>query len=515
MASATPKFKSQRFKELLTGLKQIFDAHSLSAVLMDALDKKTSESIVQKTIRGQGGSRAAGKGKSDLVGQLTAGFFANDQVAFQLVKEMDRACSKERHIVESIPEDQAPERVGSYQAIALEGERGKFVYAVARDERESVRRLANRIIKEFFAEAAEFEAAKAISQDESRPQSEVDLAKRLTEQTERLAQAQNKITQLENKVMRYEEERARLMIQVGSKERRLREDAVARAELERQVVELKQALSHFEDQEREVERAHEEEQKAQQTAEELAQKVRRLSKLAAASERLQELQDALTRSEQTRSQERLQFNQERARLEVARADAQEELQKVKADLDRAREDLHTARSQLAERPLRAEADGGPSDKVAILLDQANLAAVAHLAHHRKVNFEGLLRELAAGRTLGKAVAFVVDNGGQRFDAFCDTLRRAGWDLRIKRPKTFADGTQKADWDMSLAVEAIDQAESHRTIIIGSGDGDFEPLVRWLKRQGTQVEVAAFPEGLAQELSTVADRVHRLGTDVLE
>jgi uncharacterized LabA/DUF88 family protein len=511
----TPKFKSQRFKNLLGDLKAVFDAHSLGTILMDALDQKTAGAIVQKTIRGQGGARAVGKSKSDLVGQLTSGFFENDQVAFQVIQKMDKACAKERSVVASIPEEQAPDRVGSYRAIALEGERGKFVWAVARDERESVRTLANRVINDFFEEAAGFETAKALSEAADVDPAQAELARRLTEQTERLAEAQNKITQLEHKVLRYEEERARLMAQVGGKERRLRQEAVGRAEMERTIAKLQEALQQRDERDKEAERASREEQRAQQTAEELAQKVRRLEKLAGASERLQELQNALSELEKTRKRERQQHLQERARLEAARADVSEELQQVRADLARTREELHQARSQLAERPARGSERTGPEDRVAVLLDQANLAAVAHLSHGRKVNFEGLLRELWAGRKPGKAVAFVVDNGGKRFEAFCDTLRRAGWDLRIKRPKSFSDGSQKADWDMALAVEAIDQAESHQTVVIVSGDGDFEALVRWLRRRGTEVEVAAFPNGLAAELEAVADRVHRLGTEVLE
>src|SRR5688572_23672506 len=105
--------------------------------------------------------------KPTLCGQLTGWFFANEEVAFQVMKELDRACQKERHIVGSIPEAQAPERVGSYRAIALKRERAKFVWALSRDDRESVRKLAARIINQFFQEAADMEKARELTRGDS------------------------------------------------------------------------------------------------------------------------------------------------------------------------------------------------------------------------------------------------------------------------------------------------------------------------------------------------------------
>jgi uncharacterized LabA/DUF88 family protein len=133
----------------------------------------------------------------------------------------------------------------------------------------------------------------------------------------------------------------------------------------------------------------------------------------------------------------------------------------------------------------------------------------------KVNFASLLDHLREGRKLMKAVAFVVDNGGSSFDGFCDVLRRAGWELRIKRPKTFSDGSSKADWDMGIAMEALELREKANCLVLASGDGDFAPLIRRLQRSGQTVEVASFPEGLASEAREVADRVIRLDQTALE
>ncbi len=518
MLAGTPKFKSREFKATLQDLKEIFDAHSLGITLMDALERRTAEQIYAKFARGQRGARLAGKKKTELVGQITAGFFSADEVAYQIIKELDRACQKERHIVASIPEAQAPERVGSYRAIALKRERAKLVWALARDQRASVRKLANRVITEFFQEAADVETARAVIEggEESASVDSVRLAKRLEDQAERLAEASEKLTEMESKVHDYEAERAKLLAQLGSKQRMLAQEEEAREAAESRVEELEKALADAGGDDEALERLRASEAEAKKAADELAQKVRRLSKLAGASEKVEELTSELEAARRAKQDLEKRIEQ----LEAAQAEGIEEAgaarAKLEAALQAARDDLHRARQQLAEleRAGPREAVEAP-DGVMLLLDQANLAASASAVFRRKVNFSALYDRLAAGRTVRRAVAFVVDNGGSAFDAFCDTLKKSGWELRIKKPKTFTDGQTKADWDMGIAMEAIERRDAATTIVLVSGDGDFAPLVKHLQRLDKRVEVAAFPEALALELTNAADSVTRLDASTLE
>lgn len=518
MLAGTPKFKSREFKATLQDLKEIFDAHSLGITLMDALERRTAEQIYAKFARGQRGARLAAKKKTEIVGQITAGFFSADEVAYQIIKELDRACQKERHIVASIPEAQAPDRVGSYRAIALKRERAKLVWALARDQRASVRKLANRVISEFFQEAADVETARAVldGDEDSTALGGVELAKRLKDQAERLAEASEKLTEMESKVHDYEGERARLLAQLGSKQRVLKQEEEAREAAEERIEELEQALASASGDDEALARLRASEEEARKTADELAQKVRRLSKLAGASEKVEEMTAAL--DDLRREKQELERRVEQ--LESSRTKDAEEASsvraKIEASLESTREELRRARQKIVEleNAVPEEAKDAP-DGVLLLLDQANLAATATAVFRRKVNFSALYDRLAAGRSVRRAVAFVVDNGGTAFDAFCDTLKKSGWELRIKKPKTFADGQTKADWDMGIAMEAIERRDAATTIVLVSGDGDFAPLVKHLQRLGKRVEIAAFPEALATELTNAADAVTRLDASALE
>ena len=520
MPLSTPKFKSGEFKAALSRVKEVFDAQSLAIVLVDALERKSAEQIFTKSSPKGQKARLKNVAKSELVGHITGGFFAAPQIAYQVMKELDRSCQKERHIVASIPEAQASDRVGSYRAIALKRERAKFVWALARDDRDAVRVLANRIINEFFQEVASFEKAKAVTDGEASVDTlgdDTQLATKIRDQAEQLGEATQAVNQLETKLGNFESERATLLVQMGAKERLLKQQTEKRGELESELNELREQFKVIETEHEELEQAKTRAEEARRVAEELAQKVRRLEKLAGASDSLVDVQTKLEKSQK----EIEELSRENKRLQSlatkTEQDLNRELEKSKTELEHLRDELKRARKHittLEERPIGEEVPRAEAG-VNILLDQANLAGVAHQVYKRKVNFASLLNYLAEGRTVAKAVAFVVDNGGTAFDGFCDVLRRAGWELRIKKPKRFSDGKTKADWDMAIAMEALEHQRKAKDLVLVSGDGDFAPLIKRLQRNGQKVEVACFSEGLAQEAREAADRVIFLDASSLE
>jgi uncharacterized LabA/DUF88 family protein len=74
----------------------------------------------------------------------------------------------------------------------------------------------------------------------------------------------------------------------------------------------------------------------------------------------------------------------------------------------------------------------------------------------------------------------------------------------KKPRTFDDGTVKADWDVGMTVEMLSARDRLDVVILGSGDGDFLPVVTALQGSGVRVEVAAFAERAAVDLKRAAD-----------
>lgn len=145
-----------------------------------------------------------------------------------------------------------------------------------------------------------------------------------------------------------------------------------------------------------------------------------------------------------------------------------------------------------------------SQRVGIFIDTQNLYHSAKNIYKSKVNFDQVVRESLAGRSLTRAVAYVVTTESGEERSFFDALEKVGIETKTKNLQIFAGGAKKGDWDVGLAVDAIKLAPKLDAIILVTGDGDFVPLVEYLKNQGCQVEVASFGKSTSARLIESAD-----------
>ena len=166
-------------------------------------------------------------------------------------------------------------------------------------------------------------------------------------------------------------------------------------------------------------------------------------------------------------------------------------------------------------PPRKRKGEGLEARVGVYLDVANLSGAARRLFSRAIDFGRLLTLVADGRRIVEARAYAIDKGAVGFETFATALRKSGLKVLSKRPKTFDDGTVKADWDVGLTVEVLLGRDKLDVVVLGSGDGDFLPLVSALKQQGVRVEIAAFEARAASELGRIADRLFALDETILE
>jgi uncharacterized LabA/DUF88 family protein len=144
-------------------------------------------------------------------------------------------------------------------------------------------------------------------------------------------------------------------------------------------------------------------------------------------------------------------------------------------------------------------------RVGIFIDTQNLYHSAKNLYHARVNFGAIMKEAVAGRSLIRAIAYVITTESGEEKNFFEALGKLGIETKTKNLQVFMGGAKKADWDVGLAVDAISLAPKLDTIIIASGDGDFCPLVEYLKiNQGCQVEVISFGKSSSAKLKEVAD-----------
>lgn len=144
-------------------------------------------------------------------------------------------------------------------------------------------------------------------------------------------------------------------------------------------------------------------------------------------------------------------------------------------------------------------------RIAVFIDTQNLYHSAKNLYQARVNFNAILKDAVAGRTLVRAIAYMVTTEAGDEKHFMEAMAKMGIEVKTKELQIFAGGQKKADWDVGLAVDAVKAAHRVDSVVIVSGDGDFVPLVEYLKvSAGNQVEVMAFGKSTSGKLKEIAD-----------
>lgn len=146
-----------------------------------------------------------------------------------------------------------------------------------------------------------------------------------------------------------------------------------------------------------------------------------------------------------------------------------------------------------------------SQRVGIFIDTQNLYHSAKNLYRAKVNFGQVVKEALSGRELIRAVAYVIRTESEEEKGFFDALNKIGIETKVKDIRVFAGGAKKADWDIGMAIDAVAMAQKLDTIVLATGDGDFVPLVEYVRyTYGCQVEVIAFGKSASGQLREVVD-----------
>lgn len=143
-------------------------------------------------------------------------------------------------------------------------------------------------------------------------------------------------------------------------------------------------------------------------------------------------------------------------------------------------------------------------RVAVLIDVQNLYHSAKNLYKSRVNFGEILKKAVENRNLIRAFAYVIKTKTGEEKSFFEALTKLGIETRVKDLQEFYGGQKKGDWDVGLVIDAIRISPTLDTIVLVSGDGDFIPLVEYLKNQGKRVELMAFAKTASHSLVEEAD-----------
>lgn len=151
-------------------------------------------------------------------------------------------------------------------------------------------------------------------------------------------------------------------------------------------------------------------------------------------------------------------------------------------------------------------------RVAIFIDTQNLYHSAKNLYKAKANFDAIVQKALGGRTLIRAQAYVVTTESGEEQPFFEALEKIGIEVKTKDLQIFYGGAKKADWDVGMAIDAVKVASKVDAIVIATGDGDFIPLVEYVRSQGCQIEAITFGRSCSSKLRDFVDDFTDLDED---
>lgn len=145
------------------------------------------------------------------------------------------------------------------------------------------------------------------------------------------------------------------------------------------------------------------------------------------------------------------------------------------------------------------------EKVLVLVDVQNVYYTTRQAYQRRFDYNRFWARATAGRQLVKAFAYAIDRGDTKQREFQNILRAIGFEVKLKPFIQRADGSAKGDWDVGIAIDALEYADQAQVVVLVSGDGDFDLLAAKLREKGKIVEVYGVAALSAASLINAASR----------
>ena len=154
-------------------------------------------------------------------------------------------------------------------------------------------------------------------------------------------------------------------------------------------------------------------------------------------------------------------------------------------------------------------------KIAIFADVQNIYYTTREAYGRQFNYRKLIERIKKEGEIVSAAAYAIDRNDAKQRKFQNALKQMGFTVKLKPYIQRRDGSAKGDWDVGIAIDVLDAAKDIDTIVLLSGDGDFDLLLEKIKKDySIKTEVYGVPALTANSLIEAASLYHRIDEDLL-
>lgn len=151
----------------------------------------------------------------------------------------------------------------------------------------------------------------------------------------------------------------------------------------------------------------------------------------------------------------------------------------------------------------------------MFVDVQNIYYTCRDAFQRQFDYHALWKRLSAEGEIVTAIAYATDRGDDGQRKFQDALRHIGFEVKLKPFIQRRDGSAKGDWDVGITIDVMEIAPEVDTMVLLSGDGDFEILLRRIAgKHSVTTEVFGVPALTADALVRSAGRFHAIDESLL-
>ena len=154
-------------------------------------------------------------------------------------------------------------------------------------------------------------------------------------------------------------------------------------------------------------------------------------------------------------------------------------------------------------------------KIALFADVQNIYYTTRQAYGRQFNYRKLWQRTSAAGDIVSAIAYATHRGDDKQIKFQDALKHIGFTVRLKPYIQRSDGSAKGDWDVGITIDVMETAKHVDTVILLSGDGDFDLLLEKIRKDyAVSAEVYGVPALTANSLIAAANTYHPIEDDLL-
>jgi uncharacterized LabA/DUF88 family protein len=154
-------------------------------------------------------------------------------------------------------------------------------------------------------------------------------------------------------------------------------------------------------------------------------------------------------------------------------------------------------------------------KIAVFVDVQNIYYTTRDTFGKQFNYRLLWQELLAQGDIVSANAYAIQRSDDQQHKFQKALKHIGFDVKLKPYIQRRDGSAKGDWDVGITIDVMEIAAEVDTIVLLSGDGDFDLLLRKVREKyAVTTEVYSVEQLTAQALMDAADVHHNIGQNLL-